>query len=30
MGLRFVLGRGGRGKSTYFLDEIKIDCDCIN
>lgn len=23
MGLRFILGRGGSGKSTYILDEIK-------
>lgn len=23
MGLRFVLGRSGSGKSTYILDEIK-------
>ena len=23
MGLRFVFGRGGSGKSTYLLNEIK-------
>ena len=23
MGLRFVLGRGGIGKTTYMLNEIK-------
>lgn len=23
MGLKFILGRGGSGKSTYILEEIK-------